>query len=226
MATNRIAKVVGFTLLFGIAIVMFGQFYVSAKLIVLDNAVETARNIMTHETRFRLWIVCNLLYIINTIVLLSALYVMLKPMSPAFALIAAVCRLIYAIMWVVIVLNMLGTLRLLSDTSYLQIFETGRLQAFARLNLRSNIDAYYVGLPFYALSSTIFSYLWFKSRYIPKALAVLGMIASAWCVLCAFAFIVFPNFDKTVNLWWFDTPMAIVFEIVLGFWLLLKGIKK
>ena len=225
IATNTIAKVTGFSLLFGITIVMFGQFYVSAKLIVPGNSVETAKNIIAYETQFRIWIVCNLLYITNTVVLLSVLYVMLRPMSRSLALIAAFCRFIYSIMWVVIVLNMLSTFRLLSDTAYLQVFEVGRLKAFARLNLRANTDAYYVGLPFYAFSSTIFSYLWFKSRYIPRALAVFGMIASAWCVICSFAFIALPNFDKTVNLWWFDTPMAVVFDLALGFWLLFKGIK-
>jgi len=223
---NTIAKVVGFTLVFGIMIVMFGQFYVSTKLIVPGNSIETAKNIIAHETQFRIWIFCNLLYIINTVVLLSALYVMLKPMSHSLALIASICRLIYVIMWVVIILNMLNTSKLLNDTAYLQVFELGRLQTFAILNLRSTIDAYYIGLPFYALSSTIFCYLLFKSRYIPRTLAAFGIITSAWCVICAFVYIALPNFDKIVNLWWFDTPMVIVFELTLGFWLLFKGIKK
>ena len=47
-------RVAGFTLLFGMAIVMFGYFYISSNLIVPGNAVETARNIMAHETLFRI----------------------------------------------------------------------------------------------------------------------------------------------------------------------------
>jgi hypothetical protein len=50
------------------------------------------------------------------------------------------------------------------------------------------------------------------------------VISSAWCVLCAFAFIVFPRFDATVRASWFDVPM-VIFEIALGFWLLFKGIR-
>jgi hypothetical protein len=42
--------------------------------------------------------------------------------------------------------------------------------------------------------------------------------------MCAFAFIVFPNFDETVNAWWFDTPMGI-FEMATGLWLLFKGLR-
>jgi predicted PurR-regulated permease PerM len=69
------------------------------------------------------------------------------------------------------------------------------------------------------LASTVCSYLWFKSRYVPRGLAVFGLMSSAWCVICAFVFIVFPQFDTTVNAYWFDVPMTI-FEMVLGVYLL------
>jgi len=39
-----------------------------------------------------------------------------------------------------------------------------------------------------------------------------------------FAFIVFPGFDKVVNLWLFDTPMGI-FDLATSFWLVLKGLQ-
>lgn len=102
------------------------------------------------------------------------------------------------------------------------IFEADQLQTLARLHI--SIDAYYVGLPFWGLASTVCSYLWFKSRYIPRALAAFGVISSAWCVICAFAFIVSPHFETTVNAYWFDMPM-VIFEMAVGFWLLLKGLR-
>jgi hypothetical protein len=64
----------------------------------------------------------------------------------------------------------------------------------------------------------------FKSNYIPRALAVFGVTSSAWCVACTLIFYVFPDFSKAVNLWWFDSPMAI-FELALSGWLLFKGIR-
>ena len=221
---RQAARIAGFMLLFGMAIVMFGYFYISSNLIVPGNAVDTARNIMAHETLFRINIACDLLYIANAVVLLAALYVILKPVNRGLALAAAFCRLVFALAWVVVAHNMLGALTLLSDAPYLQVFGADQLQALARVHLRGSFDAYYVGLPFWALASMICGYLWFKSRYIPRALAGLGVIASAWCVLCAFAFIVFPSFDKIVDLSLFDFPMAI-FEMATGFWLLFKGLR-
>jgi hypothetical protein len=219
---RKAARVAGFTFLFAMMIVVLANYGINFRLIVPGNAVDTARNIMVHETLFRLNIACNLIYVVNVLVLLSALYVILKPVNRNLALIAAFCRLVYALMWGVTALNMLGALRLLGDAAYLPVFDADQLQTLARLHI--SIDAYYVGLPFWGLASTVCSYLWLKSKYIPRGLAVFGVLSSFWCVFCAFAFIVFPHFETTVNAYLFDMPL-VIFELALGFWLLLRGLR-
>jgi hypothetical protein len=220
---HKAAKVAGFTFLFAIAIVILANYGISFRLVVPGNAVETARNIMAHETLFRLNIACNLIYVMNVVVLLAALYVILKPANRTLALVAALCRLIFALMWLGTALNMLSALRVLGNAAYLPVFAADQLQTLARLHLAASWDAYYVGLPFWGLASTICGYLWFKSRYIPRAPAIFGVVSSAWCVICAFAFIVFPRFGETVNAYWFDSPMTL-FEMATAFWLLFKGL--
>jgi len=157
-------------------------------------------------------------------VLLTALYVILKPVDRSLALLAALWRLVWVLMWLVMTLNLFAALRLLNGSDYLRAFEAERLQAMAMLYLGTRFDYYYVGLLFGALASTVCGYLWFKSRYIPRALAAFGVISSAFCVACTFAFYIFPNFDKIVNLWWFDAPMGF-FDIGLSFWLLFRGLR-
>lgn len=220
---RKAARVAGFTFLFAMAIVVFANYGINFRLIVPDNATETARNIMAHETLYRINIACNLIYLVTVIVMLTALYVIFKPVNGHLALVAAFCRLIYALMWGITALNTFSALRLLGGAAFLPVFGTDQLQTLARLQGWASWDAYYAGLPFWGLASTVCSYLWFKSRYIPRALAAFGVISSAWCVICAFIFIIFPNFDKTVNLYWFDMPM-VIFEIALGFLLLFKGL--
>lgn len=83
---------------------------------------------------------------------------------------------------------------------------------------------YYVGLLFYGLGSTLFCYLWMKSRYIPKALAGFGVLASLSAAGFAFTFILFPGFAKIVKLDWFEAPIGL-FELIISFWLLFKGLK-
>src|SRR6266487_3236236 len=218
------AKVAGWSGLLTFAIVVFSNFVLLNPLTVPGNAAATAQNIVAHETQFRLTVVCFLTYSLGVVVLLSALYVILKPLNPGLALVGALSRLVFAFLWLLSTLNMLSALRLLSNANYLQVFEPDRFRALAKLHLGANFDDYYVGLPFFGLAATICAYLWFKSNYIPRGLALYGVISSAWCVICAFVYLIFPTFNKIVNDWWFDFPMAI-FELVLSFWLLFKGLK-
>jgi hypothetical protein len=220
---RKAARVAGCTFLLAMAIVAIANLGINFRLIVPGNAVDTARNVMAHETLFRLNIACNLVYVLSIVVLLAALYVILKPVNRSLALIAALCRLLLAFMWGITALNTLSALRLLGSAAYLPVFQADQLQTLARLHLASSYDAYYVGLPFWGLASTVCSYLWFKSGYIPRALAAFGVITSAWCVICGFVFIVFPHFEAAVGASWFDVPM-VIFEMVLGLWLLLRGL--
>ena len=218
------AKVAAISLLFSMVIVVFANFALLDPLLVSGNAAETARNIVAHQTQVRLIVVCFLTYSAAVVVLLTAFYVVLKPVNPGLALVGALFRLVFALLWLFTTLNLLGALRLLGSASYLQVFETDRLQTLARLHLVANFDAYYVGLPFFALACTVCAWLWLKSNYIPKGLALFGVISSVWCVICAFVFLIFPTFNKIVNDWLFDTPMAL-FEMIVGFWLLFNGLK-
>ena len=217
------AKVAGLAYLLTFVAVVYVNFGIHDRLIVADSAAETARNILAHERLFRIGIVGDLFYCVGVVVLLTALYVILKPVNSGLALLAALWRLIWVLMWLVMTLQLFDALRLLSGADYLRALNAEKLQALARFSVGTRFDYYYVGLLFGASASTVCGLLWFKSRYIPRALAVFGLISSAFCIACTLAFYIFPNFDRVVNLWWFDTPMGI-FDIALSFWLLFKGL--
>ena len=220
---RKAAKVAGFSLLFAIAIVIFSNYSITFRLIVPD-AAETARNILANITLFRISIVSNLIYLATVIIMSTSLYVILKPANKNLALAAVFFRLIYGLIWGVVALNMFGAVRLLGNAAFLSAFATEQLQTLARLHLKNSWDAYYLGLPFWGLASAVCSYLWLRSGYIPRVLAFFGIISSIWCVICAFVFIIYPDFEKTIGLSLFDVPL-VMFEITLGFWLLIKGLK-
>jgi len=221
---RKAARVAAVTCLLSMAIVVFANFGIHGRLVVAGNAAETARNILAHQHLFRIGIACGLIYVVGLVVLLTALYTILKPVNRSLALVATFSRLVYALTWVLMTLNLFQALRLLSGADYLRVFEGERLQALAMLQLGGRFDIYYVGLLFYALASTVCSYLWFKSNYIPRALAGFGVIASLFCAACTFVFIISPGFAQVVNLWWFDSPMGL-FEVALSIWLLFKGLR-
>ncbi len=217
------AKIAGWSYLLSFAIVVFANYVLLNPLIIPRNAADTARNILAHPTQFRIALTFFLTYSIAAVVLLSALYVVLKPVNQTLALMGALFRLVFAMSWLLSAIHSLGAMRWLGTTPYLQAFEADRLQVLARVSIAATFDDYYVGLPFFGLAATICAWLWLKSGYIPKGLSIFGVIASAWCVLCAIVYLIFPDFNKIVNDYLFDTPMAL-FELAISFWLLFKGL--
>jgi len=217
------AKVVGFTYLITFALVVYVHYGIIWRLIT-GNAAETARNILAHEQFFRTGVALNILYCAGIFVLLTALYVVLKPVNKGLALLAAFWWVVYAFTWLFMSLNYFHALLLLKGADYLRVFDAERLQAWAMFYFKMGFDIYYVGLLFWGLASTVCACLWFKSRYIPRALAAFGVISSAFAAVCSFALFINPYFDKIVGLGWFDSPMGL-FDIALSFWLLFKGLK-
>jgi hypothetical protein len=218
------ARIAGWSYLASFAVVVFSNYVLLNPLIIPRNAVDTARNILAHSTQFRIALTLFLAYSVGAVILAGALYIILKPINHYLALVGALFRLVFAMSWLLSAIHMLGALRFLGTTPYLQAFETDRLQVLSRVTMAATFDDYYVGLPFFGLAATVCAWLWLKSSYIPRGLAIFGVIASAWCVLCAFVYLIFPNFNKIVNDYVFDSPMAL-FELVLSFWLLTKGLR-
>ena len=123
-------------------------------------------------------------YIVNcvaVVVQIAALYVILEPVDRILALLAALFRLVWGFTWVVIALNLFMVLHLLNDGQ----------PSLARL-YSGGANAYYVGLLFWSLAAAVGGWLWFKSNYIPRALAAFGVISSAWCLACTFVYSCFP----------------------------------
>ena len=223
--SRRVAtRIAGLSLILPFVIVAFAEFGIFEKLIIKGNAAQTAQNILAHAPLFRLGIMADILYSTGIIVLLAALYRLLAPVNRGLALAAVFFRLMYAVMWLEIVLNNFRVLKFLGDASYLAAFSPGQSQALTQLSLSNSFDTYYVGLFFFGIASTICSLLWYKSKYIPRALAGFGIIASAWAAFCSLGIFMSPDFPKVVDLSLFDVPL-VLFELILGVWLLFKGLR-
>jgi hypothetical protein len=159
-AQRTAAKVAGIAGLLAFVLVVFGNYVLLQPLVIPRNAADTARNILAHQTQYRIALTFFIAYGIGTVVLLSALYVILAPVNRGLALTGALFRLVFAILWLIAPLNSLAALRLLGDATYLKVFEADRLQALARVQLAGSFDDYYVGLPFFGLAATVCAYLW------------------------------------------------------------------
>src|ERR1700730_15773818 len=220
-AQHIAAKVVGFLYLFtnAAAIVAFSA---RGKLMVPQDAVQTATNIAASERLFRIGIATELITVVGVIVLLWALYVVLKPINKDVALLAAFLRLAENFVLAYITVQEFTALAVLKGTASLQAFGPQQLQGLSDTFLHAYGDAFNIGFLFLVLGSAVFSYLWWKSRYIPRVFAGWGIFASSVMALMSLALIVFP--DLAAMGMTYMMPMGL-YEFGLGFWLLVKGIK-
>ncbi len=72
---------------------------------------------------------------------------------------------------------------------------------------------------FYCLGGLVWYTLFYRSKYIPRAISLFGIIA----VSLAFVPVILHYFGVSAPLW-VSIPL-LPFELTIGFWLLLKGIK-
>jgi len=202
--------------------IAYSRFY--APFLVWEHEAETARNFIAHEPLVHDYIAAAVVYGLGAIVVLTALYVVFRPVSTGLALFAVFNRLVYAVMWFILLIDHFGALRIMGGRDFLHVFEPERLQALAGLQLASGWDAYYIGLTFYAIGSVLYSYLFFKSRYIPRTLAVLGIMAAVFEGVCGFAYLIDRNFEANVSVKWYEMPV-VYFEVAISIWILIRGLR-
>ena len=220
---QKAARLAGLLYLIAMATGLFAEFYVRfpSSLIVSGDAAKTAGNILANELLYRIGIANNIITFAIDVVLIWALYVLLKPVSRNLALLAVFFRLVETTIACVAIINSYVAMQFLSDANHLKIFDPEQIQALSILHDTYALTFVVVAI-FLGLGSTIFNYLLFKSRYIPKALAAWGIFASLLLLMSQFAIIIFPAVEKIIIPACYG-PIAID-EIALGFWLLFKGV--
>lgn len=219
-AQRKAAMVVGCAYLSALLPAIFAEFYVRGRLVVFDNAAQTALNIATHERLFRLGIASNLAVFAVDVVLITALYVVLEPVDRGLALLALGWGLIETSILVVVTLKDLEVLQILSSAEHLNAIGPDRL---AMLSVGAHGTTYNVGLVFSGLRGVAFCYLWLRSGLIPMALAGWGTLASFLMGASALSFIIAPEVAKVIPVAVYGGPIFF-FELTMGLWLLFKGL--
>ena len=221
-AQHTAARVIGILYPIQMATGIFGEVFARGQLIVRGDPTKTAENIMASEQLFRLSIAGDLITYILVMVLTWALYVLLRPVNRHLALLGAFFRLSELAVLCVATVNSLAVLRLLSGAAYLKTFDPNQLHSLVMLAYDTQGLGMSVGFILLGLGSAVFAYLLLRSRYVPKALAILGIFSSLLLAIGSLAIIVFPGLGAIGMS--YMMPMGL-YELGLGFWLLFKGLK-
>ncbi len=211
--------------LFAFIIPSLNWAFVLSKFNVPGDALATAKNIMANTFLFRLGISVELLLSVGLVVLGLALYVLLKSVNKHLALLALVLKMVEATLMAVTVMLPFIALGFVQVDAPSTVVTQEQLQMPLGLIFNAHTAITAVPMVFLGLDMMLFCYLFLKSKYIPRLLAGFGILSFALILVQSLLFILTPvNAAMPINqiiLW---APSGL-FEIVIGLWLLIRGIR-
>jgi hypothetical protein len=177
-------------------------------------------NVANQLTRVRISSLGQILTSSGIVVLAVLLYVVLSRVDRILALVALGWWLAEAITLALIQLGVLALIPLSLDfvragtpgESFYQGLGQFLYSGMAKQGMT-------IHMWFYCIGGLLWYAMFFRSRYIPRVISLWGLVA----VVLALGAVVFTLFGYAVPLW-VSIPLA-PFELAIGFWLLLKGIK-
>jgi hypothetical protein len=212
--TQRIyARIAGFLFIWLIITGLAGALTMS-HIAGSGTFAETAKRVAASEHLYRVALSSELIETMSALLLAFALYVTLKPVDKLLAQIAMYFRLGESFIGAAGIIVGFVRLSLYRSPS---IGALGAGQSFLDLTRDAGFAVYNISAISFSIGSTLFYYLFFRSRYIPRTLSALGVFASVIVTLMCFGSLIFPEHSATLQYGW--APMAIA-EVTTGFWLM------
>jgi hypothetical protein len=218
ISRHAVALIAGIGLLIMAVLAPLAHFGVLQNLVVPADAAATVENIIASEGLFRVAIAALLIVTFLDILVAWALYVLLRPVNAALALLVGWLRLAAPAVFAVALANLFDVAQLVGgpDGAALQ---PAQLQAQVMASIASFDNGWDMSLAIFGLHLLGLGYLLFRSAYFPRFLGVFVVIAGGGYLADSFTRILVPDFVFTFSLFTF------VGEALLIVWLFYRAIK-
>ncbi len=193
----------------------FGRF-------VFVEAPVTVNNILIHGAQFRVGFVISLFSVVFLLLAAWALYVLLKPADEDAALLFLALNLAGFAMWCFGLLNLSGSLLLVSGADYLKVFQPDQLQAQAMFFVNLYKNGSIIAQVPYGIWLLPLGYLVIKSRFLPKLLGLLLVADCFGLLVFVFQRFLLPDYEVIS---YPGLGLSFIAELSLTLWLLIKGVQ-
>ena len=219
---QRYARLAGFLYLAIILLGLFGEVFVRGTLVVSGDPTATANGILHSQWLWRAGIAGDLLMHVFDVPVIVILYLLLRPVSTGFALLATLINLVQTAVLASNKLTLLLPLFLLDDPGYLKAFSPDQLQVLSYLAIKAHGYGFGIGLIFFGFACLVRGWLIFRSGYFPRPLGVLMFVAGLSYLANSFALLLAPSIAASI----FPGVLipAFVGELSFCLWLIVKGV--
>jgi hypothetical protein len=198
------------------------QEFLFPTFMVTGDAAATAHNIMAGEPMYRIGILIGFVTLVMFIFLVALLYKLFREVDRTQAMLMVLLVVVGVAIALANELAQFAPLVLLSGADYLSAFSKPQLDALSLAFLRLHSNGSVIATAFWGLWLFPFGILVIKSRFFPKILGILLMVAGFGYVASSVTSIAFPEYGRIV----FRALMPLYFgEMPIIFWLLIVGAK-
>lgn len=192
------ARLAGGLYVVGIAVGLFAELVVRGSLTVWSDATANASRIQAGEQLYRLGFAAGVLILMINIPLSVILYRLFKPAAPSAALVIAFAILVGTAIEGANLLNHYAPIVLLGESAYLEGMPLSERQTLALAAIRLFSIGYGVALAFFALYDIAAGYAIMKSRFVPRFVGVLMILAGLCYLTNSFSLFVAPGLASTL----------------------------
>lgn len=216
------ARIAGLLYLFIIVAGALGELFIRDKLVASGDASATAARIMASESLWRLGIVGDLAMHVCDVVVMWAIYILLRPVNRKLALLVLLFNLVQTAVLVANKSTLLVPLFLLGNAPYLQAFDPAQLQAWSYTAIKMHDYGFGIGLIFFGFVCLVEGYLIRKSGYLPALIGWLMQIAGVCYLVNSVALLLAPAIAASM----FPAILmpCLIAELSFALWLLAKGV--
>jgi hypothetical protein len=220
---QRWARIAGILYLLNIVGGAFAIGYVQALLVVPGDAAATARNLLTHESLYRLGLAAHLVPDLTNVALAVLFYDLFKVVNRRLASLLVFFILVGTAVESASLLNQFAPLSLLAGGYDAKVLSAQQVQALAYLPIDLQGISYSLSEVFFGCYALTIGYLVFRSTFIPRAVGALLITDGAAYLVYSLADILAPQFAAHL-VPWIQLPILLG-EGSLMLWLLLRGVQ-
>ena len=218
---RRVALTAGIGLLLMAVLAPFAYFFVLQGMVEPADAVATVDNITASEGLFRIGIAAWLVVIALDVVVAWALYVLLRPVNEALAVLVAWLRLVYTAIFAIAVANLFDVAQLLGGAEG-SALGPDQLQAQVMSSIASFENGWDIGLAVFGLHLLGLGVLLIGSSIFSKVLGALVIVAGGGYLVDSMGEILIPGYAVSLAVFTF---VGEVLLIVWLFWIAIKGFR-
>ena len=222
MNIKSISRICGILYVSTVPAFLVSNLFMKEQLVNADNIPNTFKLLTENAFQYRLAVSIDFLAMVAVMVLVFSLFAILRLVHAYLALVALGLRIGEVVIQAAAKIPDYLLLQL-SQTALSSGGNVPEIEQLGRMLIAGSTQAVWISFVFLGIGSLFNNFLFYKSKGIPTALAIFGLVSAALYALGSVAALMIdlPEFAKMGMM----LPM-VLFELMLGFYLAIFGMKE